>query len=313
MKRIVSMLLVTVMCCGLLVGCGGSGSSQTKEESKPAGEESTQEEGGQKEESVVMEDQGQINAAEQSQEETSYIEKSKNEIAKIIQDGGYDLSVTEDVEKKNQFYSFYITDKNANKGSVSFYQPEAEPIQKSFSVDIYGSEDNDFVKSLAKIIVAFCSKNTESDFVENEVRNMVASMSESVRSSVCLYGDYHVYLEKRDASSVLTTDSYEIRAKHVDEVNKPVVKDEYKVFSCEEMLADLNKGEKAVVEGNVVSYTLNQGEFYVENDKGEKIVVHYNFDAFMTDFEIGKKYSFYGEIAGTFDDTPHFRVDYYEE
>ena len=124
-------------------------------------------------------------------------------------------------------------------------------------------------------------------------------------------GDYSVFLE---ADSNALGKTYTIKAMHKDEVNTPVDKSQYRQYSRDEMLSELNAGENAVLTGTIVTYTLSDGDVIIADANQEQYHIYFNYDKVLMYFDIGQQCTFYGKISksGSMTGEPGIKLDYYE-
>ena len=75
-------------------------------------------------------------------------------------------------------------------------------------------------------------------------------------------------------------------------------KNDYPVVDSEYMNAALNKGEHGRIKGTVINdVELSSANALEVKNKEGTFVIYYNPRKFAAEFEIGKEYTFYGDIA----------------
>lgn len=241
------------------------------------------------------------------------IEQIHKRYLDICSDNDYMFSVSNEIQKSStgSFYNIVLTDDNSKEAEISFYEKDDGEIEKSFNIS-FGSEfDNKAIKDI--IEATFLATNSEIDLksANKNMKEIVVTGTDGLRSKVIENGEYKIYLESDTLDNILTAGSLNLKVIHESEINTTVDKEEYEEYTYDEMRASLNEGEKVYVEAEAFSYTTEPNQIIIKKDD-KKILLYYNFEETLTDFELNKKYKFYGVIASAKSEMPCLRLEYYE-
>lgn len=246
-----------------------------------------------------------------------YAEEIRNKYAAILSDEKYILEISDKIKKDDKFIRIPIQPKKNNTNflhnnildEIIFSLDEEGVSSKNFWVFFLSDTDNAVIKEFIKVTLMALDSSINEDLADEKVREMVGSTADSIRSEIVDAGEYHVFYEKKSGNIT-------VNAIHDSEINVKVNKEEYQNYSVEEMRASLNKGEKAYITVTPYTYKYSTGvldQFMAKSDEGDEYLVYYNFNEFLMDFELGKKYTLYGWIAPAQGNTPCFGAIYYEE
>lgn len=248
----------------------------------------------------------------------AYVEGIRDRYAKILADEKYILEVLDTINKDDNYYEISIRDKrqietslfgNGKVCDIWIYESDEGVLRKNFHTVFFNKKDNTIIKEFIKVTLLAMDSEIDETLADEKVKQMIESTANSSRSEIVNAGEYHIFYE--DEGGDLT-----VYAIHENELNKKVNKDEYKSYTVEEMKASLNWDEKAYI--TVTPYTNGSpvGEvmqFQAKSDEGDEYIIYYNFNSYLKDFDLGKKYTLYGVILKPHGDTLRFRADYYEE
>lgn len=245
-----------------------------------------------------------------------YVEGVYKKFANILSNNKYCLEVSENIKIDENFYRiplYYKSNLNTSlpKNSemigsgIRFSLNEEGIISKNLSVFFLNKTDNSVIKEFIKVTLMAIDSNINETQADDIVRHMVESTANSPRSDIAKAGEYNIFFKKEGGEIT-------VYAIHNNEINKEVNKEEYKNYSADEMKASLNWGEKAYITVTPYSYTLELDQFMAKSDEGDNYLIYYYYNYFLKSFEIGKKYTLYGEILRPHGDTLRFRADYYE-
>lgn len=254
-----------------------------------------------------------------------YVEEVRAKYANILSNKKYLFNVLDKGRKNNNHYEIPIYIDKQNKTSnwiyenvdekmeIWFYSNSDGTINKSFHTVFTKKTDNNVIKEFIKVTLMALDSKIDESIADEYVRLMVESTGSSTRSSIVDAGEYRIFFEKNMSGSLSSTGDLTVYAYHKSEINKKVNKEEYKKYSVEEMKASLNEGEKAYLTVTLYNYASTNGWFIAKSDEGDDYVIAYKFKDFLMDFELNKKYTFYGFIGSVEDDKPCLRAMYYEE
>lgn len=314
MKKKLFMMLVCVIL--LLSGCAKENAAEgdkVKEDYKQSTESETI-----KKETEINTTTKVSTAKVEKNPNLAYVEGIRDRYAKILADEKYIIKISVEVKKDGNFYRISILAKKDNETSlygtkdicnIRFYETLDGVLDKSFDAVFFNRKDNTIIKEFIKVTLLAMDSEIDETLADEKVKQMIESTANSSRSEIVNAGEYHIFYEEEGGD--LT-----VYAIHENEINKEVNKDEYKSYTVEEMKASLNWDEKAYI--TVTPYTNGSpvGEvmqFQAKSDEGDEYIIYYNFNSYLKDFELGKKYTLYGVILKPHGDTLRFRVDYYEE
>lgn len=318
-----SLLIMFLLTAVILSGCGIENTvmdNTSKPEATTITESKTVEKNNDlKKETIESTSSHKNSGEEEKASKLEHIEAIIDKYDEILSDEKYSLRISNRIRKEQDFYEISIMAKRENSISMSsitklwFYEyPDTGIVEKSFSAQFSDEIENNLIKKFIKVTLMVLDSNIDEDKAEEKLRQLVESTGSSARSCIIDVGEYRVYFEKDVSGSILSDGFTTVYAFHSSEVNKEVNKEEYKNYSVEEMKAPLNQGENAYITVTPYSYTENPNQLIAKNDEGEEYLIIYNFNKYLIEFELNKKYIFYGGIAKSQDDLPVLRVDYYE-
>lgn len=320
-----SLLIMFLSAAVILSGCGIENTvmdNTSKPEATTITESKTVEKNNDlKKETIESTSSHKNSGEEEKASKLEHIETIIDKYDEILSDEKYSLRIIDRIRKEQNFYEISIKNKpeisvNISYGDITelwFYEyPKTGIVEKSFSALFSEQTENNLIKEFIKVTLMVLDSNMDEDTAEEKLRQLVESTGSSARSCIIDVGEYRVYFEKDVSGDIISNGFTTVYAFHSSEVNKEVNKEEYKNYSVEEMKAPLNQGEKAYITVTPYSYSEIPEEFIAKNDDGEEYLIYYDYNSFLMDFELNKKYTMYGAIAKAYGDMPAFRVDYYE-
>lgn len=209
--------------------------------------------------------------------------------------------MNEEIEHTNQFksYKFDIADDSKSTGWVTFYQREDGVIKKSFFVSFLKEFENSSIKDFITATVMITDDYIDLEKAKDITNEIVVSLGNGLNSDIINLGEYSIYLDINNDSE-LTSGILHLNVLHNDDLNVPINKQEYKEFSYEEMMASLNAGEKTYLTGRVISKmsydSKHNNRLYIEDENKNRYFIAFNFNDFLTEFELNETYTFYGKI-----------------
>lgn len=320
MKKRIFMLL---LCCTvLLTGCNKNyvtDDDNVRHESNTTENQTIQDNSDLYQETVTSVSNS-IKAVEKEKDPNlEYVKEVRDKYIQILSNYKYELiKVSNEIIRDGKFYEIQINYKNKDmislyenekKSKIVFYENDNGIIDKGFHIVFYDKTNNNVIKEYIKVTLMALDSSIDEDSADELVREMIGSTADNSRSDIVDAGEYHIFYEEKGGDLI-------VYAIHENEINKEVNKDEYKSYTVEEMKASLNWDEKAYI--TVTPYTNGSpvGEvmqFQAKSDEGDEYIIYYNFNSYLKDFELGKKYTLYGVILKPHGDTLRFRADYYEE
>lgn len=323
MKR--SLLIMFLLAAFILSGCGIKNTvmdNTGKPEDNKITESKAVEKNNDLKKETLENTSSQKNFGEEEKaSKLEHIETIIEKYDEILSDEKFSLRIIDRIRKERDFYKISIRNKpeisvNISYGDITelwFYEyPKTGIVEKSFSARFSDEIENNLIKEFIKVTIMVLDSNMDEDKAEEKLRQLVESTGSSARSCIIDVGEYRVYFEKDVSGSILSNGFTTVYAFHTSEVNKEVNKEEYKNYSVEEMKAPLNQGENAYITVTPYTYTETPNQLIARNDEGEEYLIIYDFNQYLIEFELNKKYIFYGGIAKSRDDLPVLRVDYYE-
>lgn len=241
---------------------------------------------------------------------SEYAVELYNKYVELSAENGFNVS---SVSRSNSFTEFSLIFEDF-ENYVSFYEDE-----KSFKVSIY----NDVMtRSQIKEVIAKVLMGLD-DITLNEAteisQNIANSYSNDTFSDTIDIGDYLVVLLP-DESEYSNTFKY-LKCVHKDELWKDVNKNEYPIVDRAMYEApELNSGEKCKITGTVTNWYIEplpagiyEGTAIILGEDGNSYICAFSYKDKPLEMEINRKYTIYGSIEKSLEDTPYIYIDYPEK
>lgn len=241
---------------------------------------------------------------------SEYAVELYNKYVELSTENGFNVS---SVSRSDSFTEFSLIFEEF-ENYVSFYKDE-----KSFKVSIY----NDVMaRSQIKEVIAKVLMGLD-DITLNEAteisQNIANSYSNDTFSDTIDIGDYLVVLLP-DESEYSNTFKY-LKCIHKDELWKDINKDEYPVVDRAMYEApELNSGEKCKITGTVTNWYIEplpagiyEGTAIILGEDGNSYICAFSYKDKPLEMEINRKYTIYGSIEKSLEDTPYIYIDYPEK
>jgi len=180
---------------------------------------------------------------------------------------------------------------------------------KSFAISFTNADDLpvSVQRDVIRCTVEALSDN-ESD-IDAYTQILIDSFNGADYSDILTLGSYQIYMRFN-----AMTRFNELQAIHVDDINIPVNKENYRTYSPEQFQAPLNQGELATLYGTVLEKSTDFTDIMSVSTDSGVFLIYYDYRHFLEYFEVGRSYNFYGQIAAPQDGFDGcMRIDYAEE
>ena len=299
MKKLFCGILAVVLILGCLAGCG-QGTSTT---SKPD----------------VSSSYSSISEVSSKEDDNipDFVKNIYQKFYDLEQENNFGYKIINSPEPYGKDgFSFEINlDPDSIDFEVSFFGFEGV-VRKSFDLQyLNDSVDVSNVRDYITAVFLSTDNSLTLDQAKEKMQSLINSYTGKDFSSVVESGEYLVFIEPFDSDSTI------IRAKHKDEIFPNVDTSQYTdVHFSSYNAPELNKGINVCVKGSVIDHkrqhsgdgVLCVDYLTIKASDGNEYRLNYFFSSNPINFEIGKSYTFYGNIAVGSDDEPAIAIHYYE-
>ena len=210
---------------------------------------------------------------------------------KVLKDSFPDYSLSGvDVKYQNEskFYSFdIIVDQSVTQPDITFFNDES-----SFKLSLPDDIENNVLVNLIQCTILSCEDMDEAS-AKKLTQKIVNGYDGTANSKILETKNYKFYISP-DSGLI----SRYLNVISNSEINVPVAEGEYVQATNDLFNGELNQGTKAYFKGTIIdNYDLGAPCMLQVKSGSDTYVVYYDFDSFINCLEVGKTYTFYGDIA----------------